>query len=436
MTTPLPHREGLGGGSALHFTQHRSRRKLAVGMEDSDEATCDEVEHITFHVAQRRGNLSCGNDGVVVGHFRGVEHTFGLAQGFSADETDEVGIGCHTIELRLIKSIECRRTFRIDVIGEILRIYARISGKFLLVQRLNEIEGLFSTITKLTVTIYLQRSEVVELWRLFLTFFFLHLRHCERFSFDGGKGSLTFFFLEELTLRGCKGRIAIDGREYPVWLWLEVLDFLLTTHDKCERGCLHTSYGKNLTLLSIFHRIETRTVDAQQPVADGTAKTGNVQFLVLCLVFQVLEAFTDGFVSHRRNPKTLHGARGTSFLHHPTLNEFTLLSGITAIDDTVGSQHQFLNDGKLLLDALVILHLDAKTWRNHRQILQPPLLPFGSIFTRLLQFAQVSEGPSDLVAIAFNIALMLGVRPDDARDVACHARLFCYTNNHFLCCIC
>ena len=56
---------------------------------------------------------------------------------------------------------------------------------------------------------------------------------------------------------------------------------------------------------------------------------------------------------------------GFGHLHHPPLYELTLLSGVTAVDDAVGLGHEFLDDCKLLFDALVVYELDAESWRNH-----------------------------------------------------------------------
>ena len=52
-------------------------------------------------------------------------------------------------------------------------------------------------------------------------------------------------------------------------------------------------------------------------------------------------------------------------LHHPSLDELSFLSGVTAVDDAVGSLHQFLDGGKLLLDAFIVDELDAEAlWES------------------------------------------------------------------------
>ena len=84
-------------------------------------------------------------------------------------------------------------TLGIDVVREVLRVDTRIGGVFLLVKRLDEVEGQLSRETELAVAVYLQGGEVVKLWRLFLTFLLLNLGDGEGFALNGGKGLLTFF---------------------------------------------------------------------------------------------------------------------------------------------------------------------------------------------------------------------------------------------------
>lgn len=54
-------------------------------------------------------------------------------------------------------------------------------------------------------------------------------------------------------------------------------------------------------------------------------------------------------------------------LHHPPLDEFTLLTGVAAVHDTVGSLHQLLDDGELFFYTFVFNELDAEPLGNHGQ---------------------------------------------------------------------
>ena len=138
--------------------------------------------------------------------------------------------------------------------------------------------------------------------RLFLTFFLFYLCHLERLALDGGEGFLSFLLRGKLSLRGGEGGVTIHGCQDPIRLRLEVLDLLLTVHDEGEGRGLYTADAEHLTVLTIPEGIEAGGVHTQQPVADGTGESCQVERLVVGLVFQVGKAFADGLVSHRRDP--------------------------------------------------------------------------------------------------------------------------------------
>ena len=137
-------------------TQHRCCRELTIRQEDTNETTGHEVEHFLFGIAEVLGDNACGDDSMVIGHLRGVEHTLRLLQCLAADGFDEVGIGGHTTELRLIEAIQCLRTFRIDIIAEVLRVHTGIGGVFLLIETLDEVERHLGREGILTVAVHLQ----------------------------------------------------------------------------------------------------------------------------------------------------------------------------------------------------------------------------------------------------------------------------------------
>ena len=120
------------------------------------------------------------------------------------------------------------------------------------------------------------------------------------------------------------------------------------------------------------------------------------------------------------------------FLHHPALDEFSLLSGITTVHNTIGSLHQFLDDGKLFLDTVIVNQFDAEALGHHRQLCQGPWFPGGCIVTRLFQGTEMSEGPRHLIAVAFHITVMGTVGSQDARNIPSDTRFLSDTYNHFL----
>ena len=120
------------------------------------------------------------------------------------------------------------------------------------------------------------------------------------------------------------------------------------------------------------------------------------------------------------------------FLHHPALDEFTFLSGITAVHNTIGRLHQFLDDSKLFLDTVIVDEFDAEALGYHRQLCQCPRSPGGCVVARLFQGTEMAEGPGHLVAVTFHITVMGAVGSQDARNIPSDTRFLSDTYNHFL----
>ena len=121
-----------------------------------------------------------------------------------------------------------------------------------------------------------------------------------------------------------------------------------------------------MAVLAVLQRVQSRGVHAQQPVTNGSRQSGQIQRLVVGLVFQIGKPLADGFVRHRRYPQSAHGTLCPGLLHHPPLDELTLLSRVTAVHDALGLLHQAFDNRELLLDAVVVNQLDAETLGNHR----------------------------------------------------------------------
>ena len=150
------------------------------------------------------------------------------------------------------------------------------------------------------------------------------------------------------------------------------------------------------------------------------------------MVLERLEAFANGFLRQAVHPKSLHGAPRSRLLHHPSLYEFALLPGIAAVDDFIGLLHQSLDDVELLLDAFVLLELDAEARWNHRQLAEAPTLPHRRVFVRLLEFAQMAERPSHLISVALQVAVLLRLSSEYIGYFTSHRGLLGYTNHHNL----
>ena len=140
---------------AFYLAQHRRCRELTIWQEHGDESSCHEVEDLLLSIGEVRGDDTRGDDGVVVGDFRGVEDALRLLQRFAPDGLDELGVGCDTRKFSLVEAVERLRTLRVDIVGEVLRIHTGVGGVFLLVEALDEVERHLGREGELTVTVYL-----------------------------------------------------------------------------------------------------------------------------------------------------------------------------------------------------------------------------------------------------------------------------------------
>ena len=183
-------------------------------------------------------------------------------------------------------------------------------------------------------------------------------------------------------------------------------------------------------VLSVFQSVESCGIHSQEPVANGSAHSRKIERLIVFLAFQLLEAFGNGFIGHRRDPQSLHWTFRPSLLHHPSLNQFSLLPGIAAVHNFVGVLHQLLYYSKLPLYVFLMNQLNAKPLWNHGQTTQRPRLPSLGVVVWFLQGAKVSVGPCHLIAIAFNIAIARCRGTQDACNLPRHTWFLCNANNH------
>ena len=191
-----------------------------------------------------------------------------------------------------------RRTLGVDVVAKVLGVYTRIGGELALVQSLYEFQGGLSAVSELAVALHLQRSQVEQAWRSLRAVLFRYCVDRERLVGYGCKCSFALLLGCELALGSGECGVAIYGGKNPVRLWLKRVDFLLSVYDECQRRSLHTSYGQHLTVLCVLQSVKTGGVHAQNPIADGTAQSGNVQRLVFVLVLERVEALAYRLVGH------------------------------------------------------------------------------------------------------------------------------------------
>ena len=412
-----------------------------------DKTAANQVVHVALHVGQRVSRNARGDNGVVVGHLRIVEHLFALAQRCAAQGREQVAVDwCYAVENTF--------TFRIDVVREIRGVYARIGGELALVEALDDLQRLLGRIAELLVAFHLQPREVEEARRCFRAVFLGHGSHGERRSLNFGQCGASFLLRLEASAQRTlfvarrggffffvvehsgKERVAVGRGEHPVILGFEILNLLLAVHDKRERGRLHAAYGKRLLPLpavaAVFQCIEARGVHAQEPVADGAAEAGLVERLLFLLRQQMLKSLGDGLLRERRHPKPLHGTLCARLLHDPALYEFALLPGIAAVDDAVGAVDELLDNAELPLLRRTVNKAYAEAFGHHGQLPERPVLPCRRVVLGIFQLAEMPHSPGHLIAIAFIVTLLRLGGPEHLRNVLRLTLLFCDADNHIL----
>ena len=237
---------------------------------------------------------------MVIGHLAVIENLLALRQLLAGgcELLDEREVFLLAGYLCLAYTIQNLRTFRIDIVCEKLGIYTRISGIFLLVETLDELQRNIGRVGKLLVAIHLQRGEVVEMRGRLVSLLLAYIRNGEGFAGDGTECLLAFLLAGKLAAGCCKLGVAIDGGEYPIRFGNEVVDFLLAVYDQGKGRGLHSADAEHLSVLTVFQRIKSGGVHAENPVADGTGKSGKIERLIFPLVFQFLESLLDGFIGH------------------------------------------------------------------------------------------------------------------------------------------
>ena len=110
----------------------------AIGIERSHKAPRYQVVNFLLHIGKTRRNDTRGDDGVVIGYLRSVEHTLRLGQFFTHGRQVlyDGKIRFRSRNHVLAHAIEDARTLGIDVVGQILRI----GGEFLFVKTLYQVE--------------------------------------------------------------------------------------------------------------------------------------------------------------------------------------------------------------------------------------------------------------------------------------------------------
>ena len=409
-----------------HLARYGGSLEKAVGIEYAYEASCYQVKDLLLSFRQSHDGLACGNDGVVVRHLAVVEELLVLPQFLPLYPVHQVEV--------FLQPVHYLSALGIHVVGQEGGVHTGIRRYLLLVEALHQLQCLVSRVSEFPVALHLQACQVEQARRCLLALLLLYLADSEgqvlyllQYSlallacletlgslFLGlgllGLCGLVFFFLLFLH-HHVEHRVAVQGGQYPVGGGHEVLYLLLASDNEGEGRGLHTAYAQHLVgslrtvVAFVFQCVKSGGVHAKGPVSYGTHQSCLVQALVVRLVLQGLETFTYRLFRQRGNPQALHGTLGSGQLHHPSLYQFSLLAGITAVYDGVGVLHQRCYHLELVFHPLVLLQAYAEAGRYHGQGPERPILPLLVVFVRFLQFAQVAEGPCHLIPVALHVSV-------------------------------
>ena len=115
---------------SICFANHGCGRKLTVGIKCGNEAACHKVEHTFLHIRQVDRRLPGGNDGMVVGDFRIVEHLLWFIQ---------LGTGKRSCQCFVwFQTCQNAGTFRVNIVTQESSIHTWVGGNFLFVERLDK----------------------------------------------------------------------------------------------------------------------------------------------------------------------------------------------------------------------------------------------------------------------------------------------------------
>jgi hypothetical protein len=115
-----------------------------------------------------------------------------------------------------------------------------------------------------------------------------------------------------------------------------------------------------------------------------------------------------------------------------SLNEFSLLSGIPAVDYMFTFLNQSFDARELLLNPSIIYHFDSEILRNDWEIFQFPEFPVLFIIVGLFECAKVTKCPADPIAIPLPVAVLSGLSSENLSDVFRDGRFFGDAEDHEL----
>ena len=312
------------------------------------------------------------------------------------------------------------------VVGEIAAVRSGIGDQLvLLVELLRGSQRLLRRKAKLRVGLPLQRRQVVEQRRALRLLFPHGLRHAARLAAHALRDGLRllaavdplFSFFGDVDALIC-AEIRPHG---VICLRNERVDLLSALDQHGERRRLHAAHGQEH---AVAQRIRARRVHADDPVRVRPASRAGIERVVIAGRAEIVKALADRLVGHRGNPQTHNGLVTARLLVNIAEDQLALAPGVRRADDAfrLPGVHERLDH--LELRARLANDLRLHLLRENRQILCAPLrVPLVKLL-RLLERDQMADRPGDHISAAHQAAFSSVLRPQYARDVARHRRLF------------
>ena len=161
------------------------------------------------------------------------------------------------------------RYFGVDVVAQEGGVDTRVGGYLLLIERLDNLQGILGRIGVFLVALDLQTGQVEEPgWGLF-PLFGDDIGHGKGEALDFLQEILSLLLALEPPLGYREGGVAVDGFQLPVRLGNKVLYLELPVDNQGQRRGLYPTDGEYLPVLPVFEGIKPGGIHAQQPVADG-----------------------------------------------------------------------------------------------------------------------------------------------------------------------
>ena len=168
------------------------------------------------------------------------------------------------------QSFERLRHFGIEIVAQEGGIDTWIGGHLLLIEGLNQFQGVVCREGELLVTLHLQRGQVKQARRKFLSLFLANRCHLEVCLSHDVQESLALLLGREFTFRGGEGHASVDRLQFPERFGLEMVNLRLSVDNQGQGRCLYPSDGEHLAVAAIAQGIEASRIHAEQPVANGS----------------------------------------------------------------------------------------------------------------------------------------------------------------------